>query len=867
MLKAKRMGKFRVITVFFITLCLILSSHGSLSVLASDASDETKVDLCKETSTCSNLIPDVIDAEEADSNRYVGRIREDEKDLYTLVLRNADGSKTMRVFGHPVKYVNAFGEIEDISLRFSQGADRTYQAQSHPVTISLANHLADGVRLSYENVDVSMFVSSTGARNSEAVLSENGKTVSYAVDEKTSFEYSLTCMGLKEDIVVREYTGQNEFEFILDTNGLHPATIEDSVYLVDKAGEIKATIGDIIVFTADNKNNTLGSISYDVVEENQTYRFIISVDDEYLRDVNTSYPIRIDPTIEIKYSTSGAGAIEDVTINNSTTFSGTLGSLYVGRHSGGSLSRSLMRFPSLNISTIPSPCITSASIELRDLMCQGSENIVVQCCIYNSSAPAWSESGTTTWSSVGTSYCGLILDSHTITYGNGNVSGDNQRYSFNILNLARAWSEGTQSPTKGVVFKANDSFENQTGSDIKKWLKTFASYNRSAYQPSLKIVYEEWPDDGNGGATSITAIGRYVSASKRIYSFVPASSGTYYVETEKPNGVSSQDTVVFLYDSSYHLLAKNDDKSSGITYSKVSYTLTAGQTYHVIITKYPYNPTHNCYLAIYKSGSLFGTVAVYADFVKDFNKIGDYNFNYNCMAYALGDTTQILWPWGENNPTVSQVTTYMQNQGYTQVSTFTSNCVIVYGPSSSSIAHFAKSASGTVTAKMGRLEKVSHPLGYNAYFSGGDYGIPQAYYVKTSSKSDPVDEKEIKFDFDYYSEYWGNQEKQNTVYKIIDEYVLTPTFKSNYDLIPENQLLYEQLSQLGEEAVPYILKYVLEAEDGCGYKGALAVAIANKILRTTIVVSEEELPSGFECQFYEGSPRFFAARRVAAENK
>ena len=141
------------------------------------------------------------------------------------------------------------------------------------------------------------------------------------------------------------------------------------------------------------------------------------------------------------------------------------------------------------------------------------------------------------------------------------------------------------------------------------------------------------------------------------------------------------------------------------------------------------------------------------------------------------------------------------------------------------------------------------------------------YYVKTSSKSDPVDEKEIKFDFDYYSEYWGNQEKQNTVYKIIDEYVLTPTFKSNYDLIPENQLLYEQLSQLGEEAVPYILKYVLETEDGCGYKGALAVAIANKILRTTIAVSEEELPSGFKCQFYEGSPRFFAARRVAAENK
>lgn len=427
-----------------------------------------------------------------------------------------------------------------------------------------------------------------------------------------------------------------------------------------------------------------------------------------------------------------------------------------------------MRFPSLNISTIPSPCITSASIELRDLMCQGSENIVAQCCIYNNSAPAWSESGTTTWSSVGTSYCGLILDSHTITYGNGNVSGDNQRYAFNILSLARAWSEGTQSPAKGVVFKANASFENQTGSDIKKWLKTFASYNRSAYQPSLKIVYEEWSENGNWGATSITAVGRYVSATKRIYSFVPASSGTYHVETEKPNGVSSQDTVVFLYDSSYHLLAKNDDKSSGTNYSKVSYTLTAGQTYHVIITKYPYNPTHDCYLAIYKNDSLLGSVSEYADFVKDFNKTGNHTDVYNCLAYALGITNDWVWDWGINEPTISQFNSFMNSRGYTNVSTYSSNCIIAYGTTSTSIAHFAKSVNGGVSAKMGQAERVSHPLGYNAYFQNGSYGIPRIYYVLNSSKSDISEYDPIKkWDkIDMYEDYWSNDNLWEQVYDV-----------------------------------------------------------------------------------------------------
>lgn len=37
-------------------------------------------------------------------------------------------------------------------------------------------------------------------------------------------------------------------------------------------------------------------------------------DAEYLADPATVYPIRIDPTIEIKYSNNGAGAVEDITI-------------------------------------------------------------------------------------------------------------------------------------------------------------------------------------------------------------------------------------------------------------------------------------------------------------------------------------------------------------------------------------------------------------------------------------------------------------------------------------------------------------------------------------------------------------------------
>lgn len=41
----------------------------------------------------------------------------------------------------------------------------------------------------------------------------------------------------------------------------------------------------------------------------------------------------------------------------------------------------------------------------------------------------------------------------------------------------------------------------------------------------------------------------------------------------------------------------------------------------------------------------------------------------------------------------------------------------------------------------------------------------------------------------------------------------------------------------------------------------------NKLLGKDITVDNAELPENFECEYLEGTPKYFAARRVAAENK
>ncbi len=171
-------------------------------------------------------------------------------------------------------------------------------------------------------------------------------------------------------------------------------------------------------------------------------------------------------------------------MNSNSGSGGSSGSILVGVRGSYGVSRIIMRFPNLSLEGISASDITTATIGLRDVMCQGNQNFVVECRVYDKSAPAWSESSPPTFTAANPYVSSAILDSYTVTY-NGGTGGGNW-YHFNILEAAKAWANGTQDPAKGLVFKASNSFESQT---TNLWYKTFGSYNRSSHKPSLKIVY------------------------------------------------------------------------------------------------------------------------------------------------------------------------------------------------------------------------------------------------------------------------------------------------------------------------------------------------------------------------------------------
>ena len=430
-----------------------------------------------------HTVPEAIGYEKAKWKNHIERMYEEEgKNLNRVIFKNADGSRTQYIFDYPVKYKNENGEIEDSSFEIKDSKERGFKFET-AASVSktrFPEDIRDGIELSGNDTQITLIPHDAKRSEPERIDEE---TISYICDENTTIEYSLTYTGFKEDIVVSEYTGQTEYEFTIYTEGLKLVEIDGSYYLIDENGEIKATIGDIIIFTADEKNNAFGELEAETIIENWEYRMKIVLDPEYLADEKTVYPIRIDPTVEITYDNDGAGAIEDVTINSLKGSSGSSGSLSVGLREKYGISRILMKFPGLNLNSLGTNIeITNATVELRDLMCEGSY-LTVSCYVF--AGNEWTES-TANWSNVSPNSTSTFLSSNSISYYNGVNLSTKHRYSFDITEAVKGWKEGNYNQNKGVIFKATSTIENGSTYDSR----TIASYNRASNKPSLSVTYE-----------------------------------------------------------------------------------------------------------------------------------------------------------------------------------------------------------------------------------------------------------------------------------------------------------------------------------------------------------------------------------------
>ena len=220
-------------------------------------------DLSPEELTTAELapedIPEMISEEEIQENEHVHRLRAQEEDLNSVVFQNRDGTKTMYYFTQPVKYEDENGEIKDKKNTIIETDDGDFTNTENDIQVYFPKklHKNKGVELQFGefNIELSPDINGNSGASRQTGHNKNYDPTEYVqypdvFGEGIAVRYTPTFEGYKEDIILEEYTGLNQFTFRLRTNGLSLIEKEDGTYdLVEPlSGETLAEIGELYIY-------------------------------------------------------------------------------------------------------------------------------------------------------------------------------------------------------------------------------------------------------------------------------------------------------------------------------------------------------------------------------------------------------------------------------------------------------------------------------------------------------------------------------------------------------------------------------------------------------------------------------------------
>lgn len=248
--------------------------------------------------------------------------------------------------------------------------------------------------------------------------------------EFTGVRYEPSFSGYKEDIIL-EKNVTNKFGFILETGDLSAVLENGLIYIRDENGNEFGTINPIYVYdsfegevTFENEHHFTynNELVLNPVSDGK-YELVIVVDEEFLNNPKTVYPVIVDPSVTINSTGSGSSkSILDTPIYNGSGAVGTAGknSLasigYVDSSYGSG--RLLMRFPGLVDQPFMNNNYIIQSAKLTMTECSGksaSSNIFA----YNYTGPDWDES--TKYSSAVYNGVGSYIDNWWFNYPNNLV--------------------------------------------------------------------------------------------------------------------------------------------------------------------------------------------------------------------------------------------------------------------------------------------------------------------------------------------------------------------------------------------------------------------------------------------------------------
>lgn len=480
----------KMLAVFLCFSQLILSESPRLQDYAEKINCEKQANQMLQNELSSYLY-NLIDKKNVSGIKFEEYINEAEftKQANQLTLAMNDGSFTTYSFAEDIKYLDENKQVKfkDTNIISQATSEGDFENGNNNVRIKFSKKASKGITLKQNNYKLNIYVNDNSdngevtKNQNKSKQKQNDKFVyKNAFGKDIDLCYTPQLNGAKQDIVLNKYTGKNKFQFQINTYG-NIATLQENgtIEIIDsKTMKVinimpapyayDATVTDGY---SDNNHYTedchysLNKISDSI------YDLTVIVNNEFLTNKDTVYPVTIDP------ATSNLSTLQDAPVysNYSTKNFGANQTNCTGKTTEYGYGRiyAQPQTPSIPTGSI----INEAYYYLRENTGRTTDTYLNAYQVTSS----WSEGGLT-WSnkpSISTS----ALSSRNINSNSTDIADNPYWYKFNVTNAVANWRNGSQN--YGLAFISNE----ETAGNYN-W-RAFASRENanSYFKPYLVVNY------------------------------------------------------------------------------------------------------------------------------------------------------------------------------------------------------------------------------------------------------------------------------------------------------------------------------------------------------------------------------------------
>lgn len=149
-----------------------------------------------------------------------------ESDLFSIGTINSDGTRSLMTFSDRIKYYDTDTTnicfIDNTIIPAIDNDDIAYVNKGNSYHVCFPNKIENGLSFTNEQYTFNMkpLVGEEGV--SPKIVNKDEVVYNDVFDTSTDISYALENSGIKESIIVNEYTGRSSYEFIFEAEGLTP---------------------------------------------------------------------------------------------------------------------------------------------------------------------------------------------------------------------------------------------------------------------------------------------------------------------------------------------------------------------------------------------------------------------------------------------------------------------------------------------------------------------------------------------------------------------------------------------------------------------------------------------------------------------